>query len=1146
MAAPVVADIDDVTFDAGTVGTPQLIDTSVTVTDAEEDFNGGTLIVSGILAGDVVTVQDGGAGGDITLVGGNVFYQGINLGIYGGGAGTSFFVIFSGTATAAGIQALTESLQFNTTGTPVSDRTLTITVTDAAAEVGSDTVHIHIDGGAGADIINGTAGADTIYGGAGNDVLKANDGGDTLYGEADNDILAGGIGNDTLYGGDGNDDLRGQAGADTMVGGDGNDIYYVDDAGDTADETGTTGTDIVKSTVTFTLGVNIENLTLLGTADIDGAGNAGANTIQGNSGNNNLVGNGGNDILNGIGGDDLLEGGTGQDTLNGGIGNDELDGGDDNDTLIGGAGNDVLDGGAGADTMTGGAGDDFYNVDNVGDVVSEANASGHDTVNAAISYTLLAGFEDLNLLASAGAINGTGNSLNNVINGNGSANVLDGDAGNDVLSGQDGDDTLIGGDGNDILDGGTGADAMSGGAGNDTYTVENAGDTVTDTGAAGFGGRDIINTSVNFTVAAGNYIEEIHSTGTGLVITGNENSETIYGDTGVNTLSGNDGSDVLYGDADNDILNGGAGADILIGGTGADAMTGGTGNDTYYVDNAGDTVTELGNGGTDIVRTTLATYVLAANVENLTGEAGVYQTLIGNASSNTITAGAAGGTLTGNAGDDSLVGGIGNDLLVGGAGGDSMVGGLGDDIYVVDSYTDYVFEGVNGGIDTIRTTLTWTLGADFENLTLLDGTNADGTGNALNNIITGNKTANILSGLAGNDTLSGGVGDDVLNGGDDVDTLSGDHGDDTLNGDAGNDILYGGVGNDILSGGAGADAMYGGLGNDTYIVTENGDSADDVAGGGYDIIISTAAITTMGLYIEEASLSVGGTVFGNSIANTIYGAGGDDTLYGNAGNDILWGQGGIDYLSGGDGDDKLDGGADDDQLFGNNGNDTLYSGSGFDTLNGGLGNDTFVITSTSSGAVIIEGVGEGIDTVQSALSHFLAANVENLTLTGSADIDGIGNELANAMVGNTGANFLSGGAGNDRIDGGAGNDIISGDAGNDRLVGGAGADSFVFTNDDVQLSSALLAKFTDTIVDFSFADGDTIDLSAIDANSIDVGDQAFSLVTSFNRTAGQATLTYNAGSNVTLLQLDIDGDGKSDLTVSVNGNATDPTHGWVW
>ena len=145
--------------------------------------------------------------------------------------------------------------------------------------------------------VNGTTGViiENAFGGSGNDTITGNG--------ADN-FLGGNGGADTLTGGAGNDTLDGGSGADIMSGGIGNDSYFVDNAGDAIVENANEGSDTVYSTVHLGLAANLETLVLQGAADLQGYGNALANTIYGNTGNN------------------LINGGTGADVMIGGAGND--------------------------------------------------------------------------------------------------------------------------------------------------------------------------------------------------------------------------------------------------------------------------------------------------------------------------------------------------------------------------------------------------------------------------------------------------------------------------------------------------------------------------------------------------------------------------------------------------------------------------------------------------------------------------------------------------------------------------------------------------------------------------------------------------------------------------------------------------------
>ncbi|KPF85649.1 hypothetical protein IP83_08540 [Novosphingobium sp. AAP93] len=232
-----------------------------------------------------------------------------------------------------------------------------------------------------------------IRGGSASDTISGGDGNDSLYAASGNDILDGGNGNDLL---------DGSAGADVMTGGLGNDTYVVDSVNDKIIELAGQGTDTVVSSISYTLGDTLENLTLRGSA-YSATGNALSNTITGNDGKN------------------------------------------------------LIDGRAGADTMIGRGGDDVYVVDNAGDKVIEDANGGKDVVKASVSFTLSANVEQLQLTGIA-AINGTGNSGADWIGGNDAANTLNGAAGNDTLRGNGGADVLIGGIGRDFSFGGAGAD----------------------------------------------------------------------------------------------------------------------------------------------------------------------------------------------------------------------------------------------------------------------------------------------------------------------------------------------------------------------------------------------------------------------------------------------------------------------------------------------------------------------------------------------------------------------------------------------------------------------------------------------------------------------------------------------------------------
>jgi Ca2+-binding RTX toxin-like protein len=839
----------------------------------------------------------------------------------------------------------------------------------------------------------------------------------------------------------------------------------------------------------------------LGLADVhapDIVGGALADTLRGTDADERILGADGADVVLAGGGDDVVRAGSGNDMVDGGTGNDAISGGDGNDTLRGGAGDDVVYGDAGNDVITadggrdlidGGAGDDTlvltgrfadYQISKTlaGTLVfARTDGTGTFYVNDVEHVT----FADFACRTDDPAINRAalvGGSGNDVLNGTVVGDYISGGAGDDTLRGLAGADIIFGGLGNDKIDGGLGADTMVGGAGNDTYTVDDLGDVIDETDGAGrdAGGSDSVMSSVSFSLTGtAAFVENIGFTGSAAVDgVGNALANRMVGNTAANTLDGGAGDDVLLGNAGNDRLIGGAGADKLDGGTGVDTMIGGAGNDGYTVDDCGDVVDETDGaggdaGGSDIVYASVSFSLTgtSAFVENLTltGSAAIdgignalANRLFGNAAANTLIGGDGADTLVGNGGNDRLFGGAGADKLDGGTGADLMVGGAGDDVYTVDDAGDVIDEtdGAGhdaGGFDSVTASVSFALtgSAAFVEKMALTGTAAiDGTGNGLANTLVGNAAANTLDGGDGNDTLVGNAGNDHLIGG---------AGNDQLQGGADADRLDGGLGDDKLDGGTGADAMAGGAGNDTYTVDDRGDVVDETDGagrdaGGTDTVTASVsfALTGRAAFVEKLTLSgsaaIDGT--GNALANTLTGNAAANLLDGGDGNDTLVGNAGADRLIGGAGNDLLQGGADADRLVGGSGDDRLDGGTGSDVMAGGAGNDTYVVDVRTDVVDETDGSGRdagGTDTVTASVSYALsgtAAFVENLTLSGSAAIDGTGNGLANTIVGNAAANLLSGGAGDDTLNGGAGDDSLFGGAGKDVLIGGAGADRFVF------------------------------------------------------------------------------------------------------
>ena len=848
-------------------------------------------------------------------------------------------------------------------------------------------------GNGGANRLDGLGGADTLSGGAGNDTYIVDSAGDvtteainagtdtveaslnwTLAANLEVLRLKGssplnGIGNalpNSIYGNDGNNSLDGGAGTDTLSGGKGNDTYAVDSAADVVVELPGEGSDTVVSTTSYTLGANLEALTLAGGSAINASGNELANVLTGNAAANTLRGFEGADTLRGGAGNDtyviddlgdvIVEAsGEGVDlvqtsvsfTLDPNVENMILFGSDDlaatgnasNNVLAGNAGNNRLDGKAGADTMSGGQGADVYVVDQSDDFVDEGPYADIDTVESSVTFALDANVENLTLTGAA-PVDATGNSLANVLQGNASSNRLDGGAGADTLLGGMGDDVFVVGDVGDVV-------------------VENADE-----------GIDRVESALLATYTLAAHVEQL----------------TLLG---ANGGVGNGGDNLIVGSAGNNSIDGAAGADTMIGHGG---------DDSYRVDDPGDLVVEAWGEGTDSVVASIS-FALVADVENLT------LTGAGN------LAGA------GNSLANYIVGNDGSNLLDGAAGIDTMYGGLGDDVYVVDSSSELVGEGVGEGFDTVLSSVDFSLlGSEIEVLTLTGGSATSATGNPYANVLTGNALDNTLDGGAGRDTMAGGAGNDryvvddsadavVENAGDGTDTvfasasyvlsanvenlsLTG-FADSDGTGNGANNTLVGNAYRNRLDGGGGTDTLIGGSGDDVYVVDAAGDVIVEAQDGGLDSVESSV---THALVAEVENLTLTGSAD-----------------IGGTGNE------GVNVIVGNDGDNVLDGGV------------------GYDLLVGGAGNDTYYVEAVNNGDVVVEAADEGIDTVISSVGYMLGAEVENLTLTGTA-FEAVGNDLANVLVGNAAGNLLEGGAGSDTMRGGAGNDVYVVDRSSDVVI----------------------------------------------------------------------------------------------------------------
>lgn len=984
--------------------------------------------------------------------------------------------------------------------------------------------------------------------------------------------------------------------------------------------------------------VNIENISLQDDSSGNLHGDAGNNTVTGNRGNNLLSGGAGDDLLfddaqlgfRGSYGqyvpsndNDQLSGGSGNDKLVSYTGNDLLDGGAGNDELSGGTGDTsfVFGAGYGHDTILRDSGDRQAQYASNGDallVKADINplaiqivrhgttlqvSGGQDTSDTidiidfftdATNWTSGNSIERLlfadgsywdapALIARAQGNNRanatkdtdilSGGSGNDVLDGLGGNDILRGDAGSDLLQGNTGDDLLFGGDGADSLVGGTGNDVLIGGVGADSYRFERGfgSDVLEEAGATSssemdsieFGsgilpsdvmvvrGQNDFQQTLTLQLKGSQSLDQIllraSSQLEGGIVPYDGGLEQVKFADGTmwsaldlieraKTIEGTDAADMLLGDASNnkllsyagnDSLHGGDGQDLIDGGLGADQMSGGEGDDLFIVDDAGDVVKESANQGNDTVHSSVTIAQLAVNVENLLLTGGSAINGKGNASNNMLT------------------GNIADNLLDGAAGADTMLGGLGNDTYVIDNAGDVVTELLAEGTDTIQSVLTYTLGANLENLTLT-GTNAiNGIGNDSANSLIGNAASNLLDGGKGADKMAGGLGNDsylvddvadlvseALNAGLDTITSSVTYtlpanveklilsGVTSINGFGNSDAntLIGNSTHNLLNGGGNADVMLGGLGNDIYIVDHASDTAKENVGEGTDIVNSSVSFTLTDNFenitlIGNAAINAAGNKLanvlrGNSAANVLRGGDGNDTYYvssgdivselANEGNDTVFAD--ISFTLTGTvenliltGSANLNGtaGTGNNSITGNSGNNILDGGVGADTLAGGAGNDIYKVDDALDN--VQESASAGIDLVQSTVSFTLRDNVEALQLLNSASLSGTGNAAANLLQGNAAANLLNGAAGNDILQGAAGADNLQDTIGNNLLYGGAGDDilnagsgnDFLaggLGNDNLTTGSGL------DVIAFNRGDGmDVINLSSGIDNTLSLG-----------------------------------------------------------
>lgn len=932
---------------------------------------------------------------------------------------------------------------------------------DATGHAGDDV----LVGNSGANRLDGRAGADTMAGGAGNDtyvtdttadlVIESSGGGidtiersyDTMLilqrnienlvltdgalrgngnsldnviaGNASDNNLLGLGGNDVLIGGAGADALFGSEGTDTLIGGTGNDYYEIDDAGDAIIELTDEGDDFVRSTVSWTLGDNLERLAVDGDADLTVTGNALANGLWGNAGANVMTGGKGDDYLDGGAGNDVyvFNKGDGQDSI------DTFDASTVTDTLqIGALDSEVLAFQYGTHL--------FVKIKNSSDQIGFINYYSASTLVDGQTYD-----NKIDRITFSNGVTWDQAMIQSVVDRANNNRVPTVSGSIPALTARQGSlfsytvpvATITDPDSWDSI---TYSVRMPDGSSVPAWLNF---DPVTRVlsgtpAAANLGNLQFILWGTdNYGYAAGTYVNlKVNPPNTAPVLASALPDQNAY-----------EGAAFSYTVASTAFTDPDAGDTLSYAATLADGSALPAWLNFNASTRAFTGTPPAGSTGKISVRVTARdtgnlsaadVFDISISVANLTKT--------GTSVAETLTGGSGNDTLSGAGGNDTLYGQAGNDRLDGGTGSDRLIGGVGDDLYVVDVSGDVIVENAGEGTDLVQSSITYTLAANVENLTLTGTSAINGTGNSGNNLLTGNSAVNSLSGGAGNDTLNGGAGADSLIGGagddlyvvdntSDKTTENASEGLDTVQssmtwtlgtnlenltltgtsaingtGNTSANVLRGNAAANTLNGGTGIDTLIGGAGNDSYVVDNIGDQIIEYANEGTDSVSSTVTYS-LSANVENLTLSgtsaINGT--GNDLANSLTGNSAVNTLNGGAGND------------------------------------TLNGGTGADSLVGGMGDDVYIVDNTSD--KVVENANEGTDSVQSRITHTLAANVENLTLTGTSAINGTGNTGHNLLTGNSAVNTLNGGAGNDTLNGGAGADS---------LIGGAGDDVYIVDN----------------------------------------------------------------------------------------------------
>ena len=821
---------------------------------------------------------------------------------------------------------------------------------------------------------------DTLYGSTGNDLIETGGGNNSVDGKGGNDTIYGGSGNDTIQDGSGNNLVVGNGGQDIIQLGNGANQVYVN-----------TQTDVASA---------------IAAANAGGASGVGGSFVAVGSGDNTLVGGTGNDAFILGGGNDLVVLGPGNDTVEGGEDVTAVQAGWTTQntiqtssttttysvtfqgaTMVSSGGfsspytssaevnvdsNGVAVGG-GSETIFGGSGNDFILGSNGGNYIDVG--SGNSTVfSGAGNDTIFAGTGNSDINGQAG---------NDFIEGESGTDRLSGGAGNNTIFGGSGNDTILAGEGwingvdpangDNYVYGGTGNCDIAGAAGNDTLIGGSGKDTI----YAGTGNEYLYGGSGNDLIIGSEFNGSV---GTDTLIAGGGGADTLVAGTGATYIYGGDGTDSIWGGNGNDTIYAGDGGTV----TAATKITAGTGNTTIYgglgVDQiyggSGNTEIHAGDGGTDAASTIVeagsgnSAIYAGAGVDQITGGSGS-DTLYGGSGADTLTAGSGATSLYGGSGTDVMYGGSGSDTFIAGTGEGTLVGGSGTNTYQLNAGFGNVEIDPAASTDTVE----FGAGINLADLTV---------------------SADLTAGGSAALAIDDGQGDHLL--------------------------IKGGLDGAINSFTFDSTATTLTL---AQLITQASTSSADLTGANGNLIVGTGD---------------GNSLTGGSGADSVYGWGNSDTLTASTGNTLLTATGDLALVQGGTGNDSLNGWGTSDTLVAGSGNDQLTAtgndallvgGAGTDTLNaaglaatlqGGSGNDTFIVNDPND--VVTKAANQGTNTILASVSYVLPSNVQNLTLTGSADLTGTGNDLANVITANSGNDTLVAGTGLATLVGGAGNDTF--------------------------------------------------------------------------------------------------------------------------